>query len=357
MFFNPIALQDVNPLLDIVRANPEFQNGVDPSGKIGYISYAVAFIHTFPPLESGQEASLRRECKSLMYDLNTLKIISRRQHKFFNLGEREETLPENIDWTQDHIVLEKMDGSNISPVLIESEDKVYWCSKRGITMISDLLDPYVRAHDKYDKFARKMISLDLCPCLEWCTPLNKIILDYKDESLTLTTLRHNVTGEYVDYDDMVAIAKEFDIPVVRKLRDRINNLAEFLDFVRNATNIEGFVIRFKNDMFKVKCMWYLRIHKMLDNLKFEKDVLRFVINNQIDDLKPFVSPENSARLQKFNDAVLLGIQETTEHVAGLIEQRKNVPKADLGREFTSDPKLARYKKFFLKVYRLLLILT
>ncbi|WP_409518530.1 RNA ligase [Methylobacterium sp. R2-1] len=38
-------------------------------------------------------------------------------HKFFNLGERERA--ETLDWSAPHIVLDKLDGSTVPPVMLE----------------------------------------------------------------------------------------------------------------------------------------------------------------------------------------------------------------------------------------------
>lgn len=46
----------------------------------------------------------------LIADCSVIQVISRRLHKFFNIGELPETEPEKIDINRPHIILEKMDG-------------------------------------------------------------------------------------------------------------------------------------------------------------------------------------------------------------------------------------------------------
>jgi RNA ligase len=60
---------------------------------------------------------VRRECRGLIFD-DEGRLISRPFHKFFNLGEKEETLPNNVDVTELHHILDKMDGSMIRPLLL-----------------------------------------------------------------------------------------------------------------------------------------------------------------------------------------------------------------------------------------------
>jgi RNA ligase len=51
-----------------------------------------------------------RECRGLIFNAETGEVISRRLHKFFNIGELPETQAEKVDITRPHIILEKMDG-------------------------------------------------------------------------------------------------------------------------------------------------------------------------------------------------------------------------------------------------------
>jgi RNA ligase len=74
---------------------------------------------TFPRVISACDA-IRRECRGLVFDKNGW-ILARRFHKFFNLNEREETLARNVDFSKPHSVLAKIDGSMISPVIINGE--------------------------------------------------------------------------------------------------------------------------------------------------------------------------------------------------------------------------------------------
>lgn len=72
------------------------------------INYVQMGNQTFPEVNSREDA-IRRECRGLIFALNG-KLVSRPFHKFFNAGERTETLLENIDLSQPHVILEKLDG-------------------------------------------------------------------------------------------------------------------------------------------------------------------------------------------------------------------------------------------------------
>lgn len=73
-----------------------------------------------------------------MFDSETKKVIARRYHKFFNIGELEETHESQIDLTKKHSILVKYDGSLVSPVF--AGGKLRFASKGGFGRISQLLE-------------------------------------------------------------------------------------------------------------------------------------------------------------------------------------------------------------------------
>src|SRR5687767_10392311 len=74
----------------------------------GFVAnYVQMGIQTFPEVDS-RDTAIRRECRGLIFDVNG-KLTSRPFHKFFNLGERTETLLENVDLSEPHVILEKLD--------------------------------------------------------------------------------------------------------------------------------------------------------------------------------------------------------------------------------------------------------
>ena len=73
---------------------------------------------------------------------------------------------------------------------------------------------------------------------------------------------------------------------------------------------EGWIIRFDDgQMLKVKGDWYVRIHKVKDNLTFEKNVVDLIINEKIDDVKPYMLEEDSRRVEAFETEFWIGIND------------------------------------------------
>ena len=75
------------------------------------INYVVAFEETFQWDDNDPVGSaIRRECRGLVFDTATGNLISHPYHKFFNVGEREETQVNKVNLYEPHVVLEKLDG-------------------------------------------------------------------------------------------------------------------------------------------------------------------------------------------------------------------------------------------------------
>lgn len=61
-----------------------------------------------------------KECRGITFDRDG-KIVNRPLHKFFNLAEREEVLPQNLNWDDVVAVFDKMDGSMITAGVFHGE--------------------------------------------------------------------------------------------------------------------------------------------------------------------------------------------------------------------------------------------
>lgn len=196
-------IRTIDDVLPHIEGRDEFIIAERDYGTV--INYAVAFEDTFPPVKvSGGSArmraeraltnSMRRECRGLIFYPDG-RIMSRPFHKFFNINEREETQTHAIDMMMQHVIMEKMDGSMIRPILVDGY--VRWASKMGITSVAMQAEEFVAKNTRYKDFAIWCISEGLTPIFEWTSPFNQIVLPYEKENLTLLAVRDNLTGEYL----------------------------------------------------------------------------------------------------------------------------------------------------------------
>lgn len=145
------------------------------------INYVQMGNQTFPEVIDVPTA-IRRECRGLIFDKNGF-LVSRPLHKFFNLGERTETLVENVDISQPHVILEKLDGSMIRP--FPTADGYRLGTKMGITDVAMQAELWLADNDNYDEFIQLHLDRGQTPIFEWCSRKQRIVIDYPQDRLVL----------------------------------------------------------------------------------------------------------------------------------------------------------------------------
>jgi len=294
----------------------------------GYVvNYMVSMADTFPTVETEQDA-IRRECRGLLFYKDG-KIMSRRLHKFFNVNERDETQVHHLDLSKPHVILEKLDGSMITPVIMSVvpdekfqlagvEPTVFrvgemrWGTKMGITEVSMQAEEFVAKHPNYEEFARWCISsCGYTPIFEWCSRKQRIVVDYPQDRLVLIAARHTVSGVYVTLQWMQHYAKKYGVEVVKTYDGTTESMQHLIDTTRGMEDVEGWVIRFDDGhMVKVKGEWYVRIHKTKDNLLWEKNIIELLIDEKMDDAKAYMLDDDRKRVEQFETDFWIGINQT-----------------------------------------------
>jgi RNA ligase len=262
------------------------------------INYVVAMADTFdmtgPDDLSG---AIRREARGLIFDRDG-NIMSRPFHKFFNVNERAETQTHEIDMSQPHVIMEKMDGSMIRPILVDGYLRL--ATKMGVTNVAMEAEAWLAAQDsEYKDWLRVYMANGYTPIFEWVSPFNQIVLAYEIEDLVLLAIRDNVTGEYLDLnEELEAIYCPFT--VVRSYGSMEGNILEYIARQRGAEGREGDIIRFADGhMLKVKNDWYVRIHKTIDRITFDRNIVDLIINEEVDDVIPMLPTAQVERIRGF----------------------------------------------------------
>ena len=306
-------IRHIDDVLPHIKDSPEFIVAEKDGYKV--VNYVVATQDTFPAMITLTERddpdaedsvdwfnhsyAIRRECRGLIFDYNGY-LINRRYHKFFNVNEKDETQLDRIDWSKPHVILEKLDGSMVSPCYVHGH--LRWMTKMGITDTSMEAEAFVASRPEYVGFAKAMIAQGLTPIFEWCSNKNRIVLDYPEDRLVLTAIRDNETGKYVLHE--LDARNGWGIPVVQAWDSRITHDV-LTKIVRQAEDIEGVVVRFDDGhMVKIKSDWYVRIHKVKSLLGQERDVVSLILNNELDDMLPVLPKEDVERVEKFQKAMM-----------------------------------------------------
>jgi len=295
----------------------------EKEGGYTVINYVVQMADSFPDPNSASSAEerrnfiLRRDCRGIIFDTTTGKVIAKRLHKFFNVNERDETQLHNIDFNEPHVILEKLDGSMITPVV--TTDGIRWGTKMGVTEVALPVEEFIKSHPEYVDFVRMLISDGITAIFEWCSRKQLIVIDYGPaDRLVLTAMRINKTGHYVQYDFMVRKAELYGIPCVKAYEGTAENMQALIDYTRDLIGEEGFVVRFDDGhMIKVKAEEYVRKHKAKESLSREKNVIELLVTEKLDDIKGFLDAKDLERIRDFEGKFWIGVKDTADMLIDL----------------------------------------
>lgn len=277
------------------------------------INYVVAMADTFDMTGADDLAgAMRRECRGLIFDADG-NLMSRPFHKFFNVNEREETQTHEIDMSQSHVIMEKMDGSMIRPILVDGYLRL--ATKMGVTNVAMEAEAWLAAQDPQLKY-RLMGSLMIgeTPIFEWISPFNQIVLAYEEADLVYLGTRDNRTGNYYFEEDT-------PFTKVPRYGSMDGNILEYINRQRGAEGREGDIIRFADGhMLKIKSDWYVRIHKTIDRVKFDRNIVDLIINEDVDDVVPMLPQEQVSRIRDFETRFWRAFKQKENRLLG---QRMN----------------------------------
>ena len=329
------TITNISDVLPAIAGRDEFV----VAEKEGYtvINYNVMMADTFPDVLASDDlranhdhyevenlhARLRRECRGIIFDTATGDIIRRPFHKFFNVNEREETQDYVVDLSQDHRIFEKLDGSMIAPFVVNGE--MIWGTKMGATDVAKPVEEFVEARSHYRIFAKFLISRGYTPIFEWCSRKQRIVLDYQEDQLILTAIRSLYDGRYVSRDLMVMHAKEYGIPVVRTWACQYmdnKTMKSFASYVSGLEDLEGYVVRFDDGhMLKLKCDWYLQIHKAKEAILQDRNIVELILDDKLDDIKAHLPAEDRDRLTQFENDFNVAIDKVARDIKSFITDK------------------------------------
>lgn len=299
-----MKIEHLGDVLPHLAGHPEFIVAEREFGTVIDYNYAMADSFDDP---------VRLECRGIKFAKDG-SILARPMHKFFNVGERVDTQPHLLDFTQPHIITEKLDGSMIHPAIVEGE--LVLMTRMGRTDVALKAERLLT--DDLELSMRHVLSEGITPSFEFTAPNNRIIIRYEQPELTLLSARHTVNGEYVT--DLERLAISLSVPLVRHVTSDWKTSQEFVEYVRATEGIEGFVVRFANGLWvKAKGDDYVLKHKAKDSILQEKNVLAMVLGGQLDDVLPLLEAADRASVETYRDAVVNGVAVTADQVRQLVD--------------------------------------
>jgi len=355
-------LVDFDKVKEYTKGDPQWK--IKEKGEYIFCSYRQGTSNFFPNPQNAktekekENYQMLREIRGLIFESKTKKLVSRPFHKFFNLNENSENSDSNIDISQKHWVLEKLDGSMIQPILVDTKEEttkiLRMCTKMGFdTFCSESVEEFLYKtkdpnqypkiivdNDGFDikgtdydvdvvKFCIKWILKGYSPIFEFCSPKCKIILDYNKEKITLLGLRNIIDGSYISYDDLPFHCEKESINYVKDLSKTLkySSAKELISQVESITGIEGVVLRFDDGkMFKVKTKWYQMVHKSKMSIQWtslsEGNVWKIVLDKTIDDVLPVLNnDEDREKLIDFSNRLWNAVYKKIDWIENFVKEK------------------------------------
>ncbi len=226
------------------------------------------------------------ELRGISYVFNKDGSLFKRyllMNKFFNLNQVEDTLYDKIKHIEFKAVHNKADGSVINFIKLPngrilSKSKMQVDNEQALNAFK-----VYEAKPEVKSIVEWALDRDIMPIFEYVSPTNRIVLKYKETDLILLRLRDLNTGVYLDLDTYPNID---DVRTVEL--ENFSNWDELNTLAETITEKEGWVIflkenEFNLDMLKKKCVWYMNLHHMIDDLNREDKIIEMILNETIDD--------------------------------------------------------------------------
>lgn len=273
-----------------------------------------------------------QECRGLILEKETYKVLSLGFKKFFNSAESNAV---KLD-TKSTIVLEKLDGTFIN-CYHDWNDNVWYGATTGTANGEGEVNNsegnsfntlFWKTISKYN-LNKDNLNKDYVYMFELTTPYNIVVKPHSVSEVTLLAVRDRVTMLEKSFADVTEIAKELGLPIVKKFD------LDFKDFgglIRTFANMpwteEGYVCVDKNmNRCKVKNPAYLQVHHLKGKLG-NHHIMGIVKTNEIEE---FIStfPERKEEIfhlkEKYDNLV-----DTLEKIWGELKEfkPKNITKSE-----------------------------
>jgi len=266
--------------------------------------------------------AVEKECRGIIFYADG-KIMVRRLHKFFNVNERPETLVENLDFSKPHVILEKLDGSMITSMI--SYGKMTWGSKAGVTFLTPQIEAFVEKNPQYLEFVEWIFEWDMTPIFEWCSNQNRIVISHPEDRLVLIGIRHNVSGNYLEYSRMNHIALAFDVDVVKQYPGTVASMQELVEAVKPMEGLEGFVVRWEDgSMVKIKADQYCLLHRSKDELAREKNVIAILVEGKADDFRVLLTEPDRLKFEGFEYEFWCNFNEEVDNLFAVLQEYNSI---------------------------------
>ena len=230
-----------------------------------------------------------QECRGLILERDTWKVINMAFSKFFNYGEGHAA---QIDWNTANILM-KVDGSLISMYkyngkwyasttgTAEGEGEV---NNRPNTTFADLFWETMKKVSPTLYNNLNSLAEGVTYIFELTTPYNIVVAPHSESSITLLGARNLNTLEELNYETLSDLALMYKIPLVKSYDLNVDNPEELAKTLIGLPYFEeGYVVVDANfNRIKIKNPAYLNAHHLKDKSALH-NIMGIVKTNEIEE--------------------------------------------------------------------------
>ena len=232
--------------------------------------------------------SIYREMRGLVINMETKEIVLCPFQKFFNINEIAETsmdiVKSLIPRAKSIEITNKLDGSMVS--IRYYHDDFFIAGTGSLNAENNFRLAEARYFLTEQQKRMIMNSPNLTFIFEYISTRDRhvVLYDESQQGLYLIGIRDGQTGIEYSYR---TIFENYSIPYhvpMTKIENRTIN-----EIIQSRTEYkgyekEGWVINIDGKKFKLKCLDYLKLNKILEDVFSEKSVIFAIANNMLDDM-------------------------------------------------------------------------
>lgn len=282
------------------------------------------------------------ECRGIMFEMDgdtPVSIISRPMEKFFNYAEVKawEALNESpIELGEVLDVMIKEDGSLISTFL---DGGFLAVKSKGSVKSEQAMDAHSVLMANRELLTRltEIAKENYTVNMEYVSPKNRIVVGYDSPDLRILNVRHNITGEYIPYDELFADAL-LRAYLVKRENIEVLDLDAFAKEAYQNEGFEGYVVLTTKGFVKIKTNWYVNLHRTKDSITNNKDLFLNIVENTVDDLKQLFSSDlvSLKKIDDFEKLFLDSLNRLSAKAFKAIEDNKGKSRKDFAISLSAD---------------------
>jgi hypothetical protein len=284
-------------------------------------------------LESPMAFEETQDCRGLILERDTWKVMSLAFRKFFN---HEEGHAAKIDWNTAKI-LEKVDGSLI---------QLYWDWHKNQWLVGTTGTPeadgevnnkfgttfaklfWTTLKNMVPNFHEAVLTKGFTYAFELTTPYNIVVKPHETSSLTLLGVRNLETLEELSYDDLHEIIWALRVPVVKQFDINAMDIGAIRRTFENMPDpfFEGYVIVDDNfNRVKMKTPSYVALHH-LKSKSSQYEIMQVIKTNEIEEYLVYV-PERKDEMLELKgkyDVFINDLENTWVDIVNYIPQSTTI---------------------------------